>query len=161
MVDDAELLWERVCALREEQGKSLAQIAEESRVPITSVKRFFSGETKNPGFLSLCQIIYALGASVDEVLEIDGEKQPVHMENENKYTRHLEKDLHYERRSKTKWQIIFLVLVTFNILLLLLDIFRPEAGAIRIQQQVSGTVGRAACEMLNRVVRTVRSIRGF
>ena len=93
MVEDAELLWERVCILREEQGKSLAQIAEESRVPLTSVKRFFSGETKNPGFLSLCQIIYALGASVDEVLEIDGEKQPVHLENENKYTRHLEKDL--------------------------------------------------------------------
>ena len=43
----------------------------------------------------------------------------------------------------------------------LLDIFRPEAGAIRIQQQVSGTAGRAAWEMLNRVVRTVRSIRGF
>ena len=95
------------------------------------------------------------------MLEIDGEKQPVHLENENKYTRHLEKDLHYERRSKTKWQIIFLVLVTFNILLLLLDIFRPEAGAIRIQQQVSGTAGSAAWEMLNRVVRTVRSIRGF
>ena len=161
MLEDPEQIWERVRAMKEEQGKSLGQIAKDSGVPLTTVKRFFNGATKNPGFLSLCQIIYALGASVDEVLEIDGEKQSVHMENENKYTRHLEKDLHYERRSKTKWQIIFLVLVIFNILLLLLDIFRPEAGAIRIQQQVSGTAGRAAWEMLNRVVRTVRSIRGF
>ena len=108
-------MWERVCALKEEQSKSLAQIAEESRVPITSVKRFFSGETKNPGFLSLCQIIYALGGSVDEVLEIDREKQPVHLEADSKYSRFLEKDLSYERKSKFRVCVAFLVLVAINI----------------------------------------------
>ena len=73
MLEDPEQIWERVRAMKEEQGKSLGQIAKDSGVPLTTVKRFFNGATKNPGFLSLCQIIYALGASVDEVLEIDGD----------------------------------------------------------------------------------------
>ena len=68
MLEDPEQIWERVRAMKEEQGKSLGQIAKDSGVPLTTVKRFFNGATKNPGFLSLCQIIYALGASVDEVL---------------------------------------------------------------------------------------------
>ena len=157
MVDDAELLWERVRTLKDERGKSLAQISKDSGVPLTSVKRFFNGVTKNPGFLSLCQIIYALGGSVDEVLEIDREKQPVHMEADCKYTRHLERDLHYERRSKSKWQIIFLVLVSLNILMLL-DVLRPEAGIIHYQPQLAGTAGKTAAEGLYRLFRGVRNL---
>ena len=158
MIEDSELIWERVRALKDERGKSLAQISKDSGVPLTSVKRFFNGVTKNPGFLSLCQIIYALGGSVDEVLEIDREKQPVHMEHDCKYTRHLERDLHYERRSKSKWQIIFLVLVSLNILILLLDVLRPETGSIHYQPQIAGTAGKTAAEMLCRLLRGVRSL---
>lgn len=158
MIEDSELIWERVRALKDERGKSLAQISKDSGVPLTSVKRFFNGVTKNPGFLSLCQIIYALGGSVDEVLEIDREKQPVHMEHDCKYTRHLERDLHYERRSKSRWQIIFLVLVSLNILMLLLDVLRPETGSIHYQPQLAGTAGKTAAEMLCRLLRGVRSL---
>lgn len=157
MVDDAELLWERVCALREEQGKSLAQIAEESRVPITSVKRFFSGETKNPGFLSLCQIIYALGGSVDEVLEIDREKQPVHMEADSKYSRFLEKDLRYERKSKFRVWVAFLVLVAINICMLLFDIFNPYVGYIRYQRQMAAYTGETASVVLCVVISKIKA----
>lgn len=158
MIEDSELIWERVRALKDERGKSLAQISKDSGVPLTSVKRFFNGVTKNPGFLSLCQIIYALGGSVDEVLEIDREKQPVHMEHDCKYTRHLERDLHYERRSKSRWQIIFLVFVSLNILILLLDVLRPNVGSIHYQPQLAGTAGKTAAEMLCRLLRGVRSL---
>ena len=158
MIEDSELIWERVRALKDERGKSLAQISKDSGVPLTSVKRFFNGVTKNPGFLSLCQIIYALGGSVDEVLEIDREKQPVHMEHDCKYTRHLERDLHYERRSKSRWQIIFLVLVSLNILILLLDVLRPNVGSIHYQPQIAGTAAKAAAEGLYRLLRGVRSL---
>ena len=158
MIEDSELIWERVRTLKDERGKSLAQISKDSGVPLTSVKRFFNGVTKNPGFLSLCQIIYALGGSVDEVLEIDREKQPVHMEADCKYTRHLERDLHYERRSKSRWQIIFLVFVSLNILILLLDVLRPETGSIHYQPRIAGTAAKAAAEILHRLLRGVRSL---
>ena len=156
MVEDAELLWERVCILREEQGKSLAQIAEESRVPITSVKRFFSGETKNPGFLSLCQIIYALGGSVDEVMEIDREKQPVHVEADSKYSRLLEKDLRYERKIKYRLWVVFLVLVAINIAMLLFDLFNPYVGYIRYQRQIAAYTGETASVVLGILLRKIK-----
>lgn len=156
MVEDAELLWERVCVLREEQGKSLAQIAEESRVPITSVKRFFSGETKNPGFLSLCQIIYALGGSVDEVMEIDREEQPVHVEADSKYSRQLEKDLRYERKSKFRVWVAFLVLVAINIVMLLFDLFNPYVGYIRYQRQIAAYTGETASVVLGIIIRKIK-----
>ena len=157
MIDDAERLWERVCALKEEQGKSLAQIAEESGVPLTSVKRFFSGETKNPGFLSLCQIIYALGGSVDEVMEIDREKQPVHMEADSKYSRFLEKDLQYERKSKFRVWVAFLVLVAINIVMLLFDIFNPYVGYIRYQRQMAAYTGETASVVLCVVISQIKA----
>ena len=59
---------------------------------------------------------------MDEVLEIDGEKQPVHIESDSKYSRFLEKDLRYERKSKFRVWVAFLVLVAINICMLLFDI---------------------------------------
>lgn len=156
MIEDAEIVWERVCALKEEQGKSLAQIAEESRVPVTTVKRFFSGETKNPGFMSLCQIIYALGGSVDEVLEIDRGKQEAHVETDSKYSRQLEKDLHYERRSKYRVWIAFLVLVAINVGMLLFDLFNPYVGYIRYQHQIAVYASETASVVIAAAMAKIR-----
>lgn len=156
MVEDAELIWRRVCTMKEEQGKSAAQIAEESGVPITSVKRFFSGETKNPGFLSLCQIIYALGGSVDEVMEIDREKQPVHVEADSKYSRQLEKDLRYERKSKYRVWVAFLVLVAINIAMLIFDLLNPYVGYIRYQRQMAAYTGETASVVLGIILRKIK-----
>ena len=158
MIEDSELIWERVRTLKDERGKSLAQISKDSGVPLTSVKRFFNGVTKNPGFLSLCQIIYALGGSVDEVLEIDREKQPVHLEADSKYSRFLEKDLQYERKSKYRVWVAFLVLVAINIGMLLFDIFNPYVGYIRYQRQMAAYAGEAASVVLGVIVRKIKAI---
>lgn len=156
MIEDADIVWERVSALKEEQGKSLAQIAEESRVPVTTVKRFFSGETKNPGFMSLCQIIYSLGGSVDEVLEIDREKQEAHVEADSKYSRQLERDLLYERKSKYRVWVSFLVLVAINIGMLLFDLLNPYVGYIRYQRQMAAYASEAASVVLAAVMAKIR-----
>ncbi len=156
MIEDSELIWERVRALKDERGKSLAQISKDSGVPLTSVKRFFNGVTKNPGFLSLCQIIYALGGSVDEVLEIDREKQPVHMEADSKYSRQLEKDLRYERKSKYRVWVAFLVLVAINIVMLLFDLFNPYVGYIRYQRQMAAYTGETASVVLGVLLRKIK-----
>ena len=156
MLEDPEQIWERVRAMKEEQGKSLGQIAKDSGVPLTTVKRFFNGATKNPGFLSLCQIIYALGGSVDEVLEIDREKQPVHVEADSKYSRQLEKDLHYERKSKYRVWVAFLVLVAINIAMLLFDLFNPYVGYIRYQRQMAAYTGETASVVFGILTRKIK-----
>ena len=108
-------------------------------------------------YKSLCQIIYALGGSVDEVLEIDREKQPVHMEADSKYSRFLEKDLRYERKSKYRVWVAFLVLVAINICMLLFDIFNPYVGYIRYQRQMAAYTGETASVVLCIVISKIKA----
>ena len=108
-------------------------------------------------YKSLCQIIYALGGSVDEVLEIDREKQPVHMEADSKYSRFLEKDLRYERKSKFRVWVAFLVLVAINICMLLFDIFNPYVGYIRYQRQMAAYTGETASVVLCIVISKIKA----
>ena len=105
----------------------------------------------------LCQIIYALGGSVDEVLEIDREKQPVHIEADSKYSRQLEKDLRYERKSKYRVWVAFLVLVAINICMLLFDIFNPYVGYIRYQRQMAAYTGEATSCVLCMVISKIKA----
>lgn len=106
-------------------------------------------------YKSLCQIIYALGGSVDEVLEIDREKQEAHLETDSKYTRQLEKDLHYERRSKYRVWIAFLVLVAINVGILLFDLFNPYVGYIRYQHQMAAYASETAYIVLAAVMANI------
>ena len=108
-------------------------------------------------YKSLCQIIYALGGSVDEVMEIDREKQPVHMEADSKYSRFLEKDLQYERKSKFRVWVAFLVLVAINICMLLFDIFNPYVGYIRYQRQMAAYTGEATSFVLFMVISKIKA----
>lgn len=50
MVENNEIVWEKVCAMQESAGLTVADISARSGVPLTTVKRYFKGETKNPGF---------------------------------------------------------------------------------------------------------------
>jgi hypothetical protein len=105
-----------------------------SKVPLTSVKRYFNGETKSPGFLPLSAIIVALGGSVDEVLGLIPQAQKP---TNNEFTRQLQSDLWYERKQKRQWVLIFILLVAFDLGLLLFDILNPDMGYIRYVEQAS------------------------
>lgn len=50
MVENNEIVWEKVCAMRESAGMTVADISARSGVPLTTVKRYFKGETKTPAF---------------------------------------------------------------------------------------------------------------
>lgn len=78
MVENNEIVWEKVCAMQESAGLTVADISARSGVPLTTVKRYFKGETKNPGFFQVCQIIHALDGSVDDVIGLDTGQQPAH-----------------------------------------------------------------------------------
>jgi len=53
--------------LKEESGMTTQQIAEASAVPQGTISRILNGDTPNPTFSNVCDIIYAMGGSVDEM----------------------------------------------------------------------------------------------
>lgn len=134
MVENNEIVWEKVCAMQESAGLTVADISARSGVPLTTVKRYFKGETKNPGFFQVCQIIHALEGSVDDVIGLDTGQQPTHYApTDERFCNQLSKDLSYERKSKHKWQLAFVVLCVLVMLMMLIDIFNPQLGYIRYQ----------------------------
>lgn len=136
MIDNPDIIFERIIALKEESGMTFDEISLKSKVPLTSVKRYFNGETKSPGFLLLSSIIVALGGSVDEILGLVPHAQKP---TNNEFTQQLQADLWYERNQKRKWIFAFLVIVIFDLALFLFDILNPDMGYIRYAQQLSFT----------------------
>lgn len=134
MIDNADIIFEKVIALKEQSGMTFDEISIKSKVPLTSVKRYFNGETKSPGFLQLSSIIVALGGSVDEVL---GLVPQVQKPTNNEFTRQLQSDLWYERKQKRQWIFAFIILVAFNLGLIIFDIANPDMGYIRYTQQTT------------------------
>lgn len=134
MIDNADMIFEKVITLKEQSGMTFDEISIKSKIPLTSVKRYFNGETKSPGFLPLSAIIVALDGSVDEVLGLVPQAQKP---TNNEFTRQLQSDLWYERKQKRQWVLIFILLVAFDIGLLLFDILNPDMGYIRYVEQAS------------------------
>lgn len=123
-------VYDKIVSLYESSGMTASRLAEKSGVPLTSINRFFSGETKSPNFYSLCQVILALGGSVDDVLGVQTEHH-IEVSHESKYVAQLRQDLNYERRRRHFWILAFMGMVVFIMALLVFDLLNPTFGFIR------------------------------
>ena len=54
--------------LKDESKMTTQQIAEASNVPQGTIARILNGETQNPSFSNVADIIYAMGGSIDEMV---------------------------------------------------------------------------------------------
>lgn len=111
-------------ALKEEKHMTSQQLADISKVPISTVNRILSGQTDNPGLQAVCDMVYALGGSVDEMMGRPAEKQDAAVKL-------------YERSIavKNKWLLrLFVVccILVFGILAsIIIDILVPTIGYVR------------------------------
>ena len=55
--------------LKKRSGMSTKQIAEKTNMPERTITRIFSGETYAPGIDKLRDIVYAMGGSLDDILD--------------------------------------------------------------------------------------------
>lgn len=54
--------------LKKKSGKTTAQIADETKIPESTIKRIFGGSTDDPRVSTIRQIVICLGGSMDQVL---------------------------------------------------------------------------------------------
>ena len=57
-----------LASLKENTGMSWAEISAASRVPETTLRKIFSGETKSPGFDTVIQIVIAMGGNLNDLV---------------------------------------------------------------------------------------------
>ncbi len=60
--------------LKEKRGLTNQQLADLSGVPVGTVNRILSGQTDNPSFQTICDLVLAMDGSLDELAGI--EKDP-------------------------------------------------------------------------------------
>lgn len=64
-------MWlENLKALKKASGLSCAQIAVKANMPERTVSRIFSGDTPAPKIDNICDIIFALDGSLDEIFDM-------------------------------------------------------------------------------------------
>ena len=54
--------------LKKSKGMTSAQIAEATKIPESTIKRIFSGDTTDPYVTTIHRIVVALGGSLDDIL---------------------------------------------------------------------------------------------
>ena len=60
----------KLTAMKEKCGLSKQQIAAKSGVPLSTVMRVFSGQTDNPTFHTVVDIVNAMGGNLNELQDV-------------------------------------------------------------------------------------------
>ena len=62
--------------LKDKRKLTNQQLSDLSGVPIGTVNRIMAGQTDNPSFQTVCDMVMAMGGSLDELVGIKSEEQP-------------------------------------------------------------------------------------
>ena len=129
------MLLQKIQTLKDESKMSYQDIADKSGVPLSTVKRIFSGQTPDPGYTSVIAIIEAMGGS-DE--DIKAESEPAHKpadfvsrQSVERLCSVYEKSLKDKRKLIVALLTIVLTMTAIFIFLLVWDLCNPNIGFFR------------------------------
>lgn len=125
------MLSTRLKELKDQRKLTNQQLSDLSGVPVGTINRIMAGQTDNPSFQTVCDMVMAMGGSLDELAGIQtpggGEPSPPGEDLIRLYERTIE--------GKEKWlyRLFFLCCVLVAVLLgvLIYDLAHPMVGFFR------------------------------
>ncbi len=125
------MLLTRLKELKDQRKLTNQQLSDLSGVPVGTINRIMAGQTDNPSFQTVCDMVMAMGGSLDELAGIQtpggGEPSPPGEDLIRLYERTIE--------GKEKWlyRLFFLCCVLVAVLLgvLIYDLTHPMVGFFR------------------------------
>lgn len=125
------MLSTRLKELKDQRKLTNQQLSDLSGVPVGTINRIMAGQTDNPSFQTVCDMVMAMGGSLDELAGIQtpggGEPSPPGEDLIRLYERTIE--------GKEKWlyRLFFLCCVLVAVLLgvLIYDLTHPMVGFLR------------------------------
>ncbi|MGM9565678.1 helix-turn-helix domain-containing protein [Evtepia sp.] len=114
--------------LKERRKLTNQQLSDLSGVPIGTINRIMAGQTDNPSFQTVCDIVMAMDGSLDELVGI---KEETHQEKKtaNKEIIHLYESM---LANKEKWMhrlfICCCILMAVLIGIVIFDLTNPQIG---------------------------------
>lgn len=126
---------DRLRELKENAKMTVQQIADKSGVPVSTVSRILSGETANPQFQTVCDIISAMGGSVDEFIGISKVDKNCDFLSTEKVLRQVIEDKNKTIKHKNRWIYALVAMLIFVfaavVFVLIYDITHPDMGYVR------------------------------
>ena len=114
--------------LKERRKLTNQQLSDLSGVPIGTINRIMAGQTDNPSFQTVCDIVMAMDGSLDELVGI---KEETHQEKKtaNKEIIHLYESM---LANKEKWMhrlfVCCCILIAVLIGIVIFDLTNPQIG---------------------------------
>lgn len=110
--------------MKESAHMSTKELSKKSGVPEATISRILSGQTENPYFYNVRDIVVAMDGSVDDVI---GNKI-VSPEKTDALIELYEKNLAHERKTTKMLAIVIAVIFAIILLVLIYDILHPNIG---------------------------------
>lgn len=133
------MLTEELRKLKDEKNMTSQEISAASGVPASTVSRILSGQTDNPSFQNICDMVIAMGGSIDQLVGIASKSEKkCDCESQNMIIKVYKERLDDKEREMAKWMRIskflavsFLIIVALVIGILIYDSLNPHMGYIK------------------------------
>ena len=127
------MLLQKMQEMKDETKMTYQDIANKSGVPLSTVKRIFSGQTPDPGYTSVISIIEAMGGSDDDIKQ-SNTSQPnnlVPRQSVERLCSVYEHSIADKNKLIKALLIILLSIMAVFIFLLVWDLVNPDIGFFR------------------------------
>jgi len=128
------MLLQKMQTLKDESQMSYQDIADKSGVPVSTVRRIFSGQTPDPGYTTVLSIIEAMGGSDEDVKDDTPDKpkiETVSRQSVERLCSVYEHSLSDKNKLIKALLIIILSMMAIFIFLLIWDLCNPNVGFFR------------------------------
>ncbi len=133
------MLIDKLKELKAAKNMTVQQISDLSGVPASTVSRIFSGQTDNPTFQNISDIVVAMGGSMDEIIGIaqapkehkEYDAQTLLLQSYHKRIEDKEAEAKRLQKEKKILFYVFLVLVFIVVFVMIFDIVNPNVGYVR------------------------------
>ena len=126
-------LFEKIQEMKDETKMTYQDIANKSGVPLSTVKRIFSGQTPDPGYTSVISIIEAMGGSDDDIKQSNTAQfnNSVPRQSVERLCSVYEHSIADKNKLIKALLIILLSIMSVFIFLLVWDLVNPNIGFFR------------------------------
>lgn len=122
------MVLKNLLALKEARKLTNQQIADLSGVPLSTVTRIFNGQTDNPSFQTITDIVTALGGSLDEIMGLTKPEVP---QETDKLILLYQETLHNRERSIRKLFACLCSVIAIVLFILIFDMLNGNIGYLR------------------------------
>lgn len=125
-----KLMHNKLKEMKESAHMTTKELSIKSGIPESTISRILSGQTESPYFSNICDMVVAMGGSVDDLID-NHNKREIENTLSNALIDLYERELNHERKLNKTLLLILVSVLAVVLTFLLVDILNGNMGYIR------------------------------